>query len=905
MPKLDKAATQVGAGCRGRNGGDCFLMKMTQRWVQKMGVGVIGGFMVLLCGREASASSVEYLAELQLLGVDEFFAAQVAGLTMKVTNRGDLSWPSVATDPLHPVRMSYHWVDANGNVVAHDGLRTELPHELGRGESLLVRASILAPPIPGTYTLILDLVREQVTWFANRGSPPLTISTIEVQGAGGLTWQRGRLLCIVAGASLLLLLMGIGTTRLLAPDLSVVLSPLLGVATIVALSYYSSLLGMSMARAKWGILAIGAGMTVASMVIRTPAAQPRRRESAWLTLLMVVMLVGALFPLWDFGRPSSVQNTYASYTVAMSEYWKDHSLYELPALDSYQPLDYLVRERILHHYVDAPPFLNAFVASIFGVDSYETHAILTALLLAMLPATLYWVARTAFRIGAWPSALAASLVLFNITYHRWSFQGQLTFVTGFLFLILAIGAGAVLLESRGRLVFSALALSTLLAVYPPLLPYALVPLFCYGGLLLYQKTLSLRGIGLTLVKGLGLLIVINPVMLYYLIVSGLPAAAQMREDWRNITGYPALPELLGLLPHFSREDGGSPLRSLAFGYVPATIGIMGYGLYRAWNEGRWLILATVTPYLLGALIIAVWIGYAYGYYKHGVVTLFAFLLAFAYGLAGLYGKGGSWRRLVPILGGGMFVCLHLLAFKAIFALEKPIFVPPRLAAIGDVKQLIQQGEPVFMHEDVMSRQLWTSYFLWGIPLSIPPAYELWGWWGFSSVFGRGDPPRFYHPEATYTLTTWDEIIRPRPEPIWYNSTYLLHAGPPALSVSQGWHRLDEGTLASRWMTQQGTLRVSGGESWRRSVRFRMTLVPIVAPLPLEVFLGEERLGTFIAQDTSRPATFLTRAFIPHDGATLTIRSPAGCFEPSRLFESPDPRCLSARFLEVRLIEVDE
>ena len=362
-------------------------MKMMPLWVQKIGVGAIGVFMVLLCGREASAISVEYLAELQLLSVDEFFAAQVAGLTVKVTNRGDLTWPSVATHPLHPVRMSYHWVDAHGNVVVHEGLRTELPHELGRGESVLMRASILAPPIPGTYTLILDLVREQVTWFASRGSPPLTISAIKVQRAGGLTWQRSRLLCIVAGASLLLLLMGIGTTRLLAPDLPVVLSPLLGVATIVALSYYSSLLGMSLNRAKWGILALGAGMTVAVMLLRKPVIQTCRQESAWLVLFMIAMLLGALLPLWDFGRPSSVQNTYASYTVAMSEHWKDHSLHELPVLDSYQPLDYLVRERILHHYVDAPPFLNAFVASIFGVDSYETHAILTALLLAMLPAT--------------------------------------------------------------------------------------------------------------------------------------------------------------------------------------------------------------------------------------------------------------------------------------------------------------------------------------------------------------------------------------------------------------------------------------------------------------------------------------------------------------------------------------
>jgi hypothetical protein len=85
----------------------------------------------------------------------------------------------------------------------------------------------------------------------------------------------------------------------------------------------------------------------------------------------------------------------------------------------------------------------------------------------------------------------------------------------------------------------------------------------------------------------------------------------------------------------------------------------------------------------------------------------------------------------------------------------------------------------------------------------------------------------------------------------------------------------------------------------------MTLVPIVAPLTLEVFLGEVQPEAFIADDTSRPATFLTRTFSLDPGATLTIRSPAGCFEPSGLFGSPDHRCLSAKFLEVSLIDADQ
>ena len=70
------------------------------------------------------------------------------------------------------------------------------------------------------------------------------------------------------------------------------------------------------------------------------------------------------------------------------------------------------------------------------------------------------------------------------------------------------------------------------------------------------------------------------------------------------------------------------------------------------KRGDGYYLATITPYLIGALVVAVLIDYAYGYYKHGVVTLFAFLLAFAYGLEGPYGNGGPWRKLIPALVEG-------------------------------------------------------------------------------------------------------------------------------------------------------------------------------------------------------------------------------------------------------------
>jgi hypothetical protein len=122
-------------------------MKITRVRLQDMVVVVIDVFIVLLCCHKAMADSADYLAELQLLGFDEFFAAHVVELGVKVTNRGSITWPSVASDPSHPVRMSYHWIDVDGKVIIHDGLHTALPRDLAMGESVFMRASILAPSL--------------------------------------------------------------------------------------------------------------------------------------------------------------------------------------------------------------------------------------------------------------------------------------------------------------------------------------------------------------------------------------------------------------------------------------------------------------------------------------------------------------------------------------------------------------------------------------------------------------------------------------------------------------------------------------------------------------------------------------------------------------------------------------
>lgn len=79
-----------------------------------------------------------------------------------------------------PVLLSYHWLDAQGNVRVFDGLRTALPAGgLPPGVVLDWHAEVEAPHEPGTYTLVLTMLQESVAWFEHLGFDPARL-TIQV-----------------------------------------------------------------------------------------------------------------------------------------------------------------------------------------------------------------------------------------------------------------------------------------------------------------------------------------------------------------------------------------------------------------------------------------------------------------------------------------------------------------------------------------------------------------------------------------------------------------------------------------------------------------------------------------------------------------------------------------------------
>ena len=114
------------------------------------------------------ARAPKYRAEIHVVRIPK---SVVAGETMDVSlvirNVGSMTWAKAGNQP---VSVGYHWLDGNGKRVDAPDIRTVLPHNVAPGAWVRVKAAVGTPSIPGKFILVIDMVHEGVTWFADRKS---------------------------------------------------------------------------------------------------------------------------------------------------------------------------------------------------------------------------------------------------------------------------------------------------------------------------------------------------------------------------------------------------------------------------------------------------------------------------------------------------------------------------------------------------------------------------------------------------------------------------------------------------------------------------------------------------------------------------------------------------------------
>ena len=99
-------------------------------------------------------------------------AGQKETVNVRVKNLSDVTWPAPSGEgPKYVVAAGNSWIDASGvPVVAGTDGRYGIQRELPPGDEEELPLVVTAPKEPGEYTLEIDLLQEQVSWFKDKGS---------------------------------------------------------------------------------------------------------------------------------------------------------------------------------------------------------------------------------------------------------------------------------------------------------------------------------------------------------------------------------------------------------------------------------------------------------------------------------------------------------------------------------------------------------------------------------------------------------------------------------------------------------------------------------------------------------------------------------------------------------------
>ncbi|MFW6175882.1 MAG: hypothetical protein ACOC7L_03570, partial [Acidobacteriota bacterium] len=156
-----------------------------------------GGAELVFLGTEASLARDVFGVEWRSVEVRRrVVAGQTFYATVRLANASGAPWERSGAAE---VKLSYHWLegpagddapDPEGGIdperiVAFDGVRTDLPLPVARGEDVEVIQEIEAPEEPGRYVLALDPLFEHVGWFSHRGVAPYTVEVTVVERPSG------------------------------------------------------------------------------------------------------------------------------------------------------------------------------------------------------------------------------------------------------------------------------------------------------------------------------------------------------------------------------------------------------------------------------------------------------------------------------------------------------------------------------------------------------------------------------------------------------------------------------------------------------------------------------------------------------------------------------------------------
>jgi hypothetical protein len=131
---------------------------------------------LLMKGRPTSADSPALLAASYRFEPQaaQTFVGERLRVHVEATNTGRAIWLAALMGNAGPVRLGWRW--SRDQVDLPETGRMFLASDVSPGQVARFAPRIACPLVPGDYTLTIDLLSENVTWFADQGGPPIRMA---------------------------------------------------------------------------------------------------------------------------------------------------------------------------------------------------------------------------------------------------------------------------------------------------------------------------------------------------------------------------------------------------------------------------------------------------------------------------------------------------------------------------------------------------------------------------------------------------------------------------------------------------------------------------------------------------------------------------------------------------------
>ena len=691
------------------------------------------------------------------------------------------------------------------------------------------------------------------------------------------------------------------------------LAPIIGIIPLSTVPIFLSFFWINTSSSAWITFIAFAFISLYHFIKNPSSLNKTNYHSLFLFFFIILAACPSLAVIWKAGFLTSTLQSYSSYVIYPANYFLQNPIKEMVQLDYDKPITNMLYEVLGNNEYFGFFFILAAMSSILSISPYKLYLVLCGIMGSFVPICTFIACKEGFKLEKKIALFISFLISINISYFFWPLIGHLPFVTGTLYLILALGFIPSMFKCQNRhdFIFYALILSGLVSNYYILCPYLLGSAIFY--VLINLKTFQKNKDAFKKIGAISLLtVLLNPFPWIFIIFRSRELASVTSKFTKNIPRYPYVQELFGFGQHFSMKYDGSFKNNLILLTATILIVFVLAGLYERYKSRNILFLSVFSfIFSLGVYFFA--IDFTYQFYKNSIIGVFMLISAIAIGGNFLYKKLNYTLIKISVIAVLLvFIMLNLNTYIKIAIKSSHPIVSKAHINLENISNVISDDKIILVNSRNPTEEAWLSFFLKDNKIKLKGSLEPWGFWIFSPLSGKPNFNFFYDykiDKIDYTLSHKlpyknDIVETDYGEIVYKNEDYILSKNIPDPFLLRGWYNIERDKKDFFRWTQKESVVLFNKPDINNPVLHIKGTIPAVYEKPIEITIKiNDKLIGKLSSDASLNINkqYLLKENLLKESNNILSLIVSDTFSPNEIWESADLRRLGARIKKIEFI----